>query len=157
MPAYKPGDESSMRVEYRAPDSACNPHLAFSVMLAAGLKGIEKEYPVPPPVEGNVFAMAPKEREARSIQTLPGSLVEAIGLAENSEMVHNALGDHVFSSVIQNKRIEWEEYRSPGNPLRDRSLPSHPVAHRSVGVPRSGGWPITTCREPSFRYLPWSG
>ena len=112
VPAYKPGYESSMRVEYRAPDSACNPYLAFSVMLAAGLKGIEEEYPVPPPVEGNVFAMAPEEREARGIQTLPGSLGEAIGLAENSELVHNALGDHVFSSFIQNKRIEWEEYRS---------------------------------------------
>ena len=112
VPAYKPGYESSMRVEYRAPDSACNPYLAFSVMLAAGLKGIEEEYPVPPPVEGNVFAMAPEEREARGIQTLPGSLGEAIGLAENSELVHNALGDHIFSSFIQNKRIEWEEYRS---------------------------------------------
>ncbi len=68
VPAYKPGYESSVRIEYRAPDPACNPYLAFSAMLAAGLRGIEEEYPVPPPVEGNVFAMAPEERQSRGHQ-----------------------------------------------------------------------------------------
>ena len=112
VPAYKPGYESSVRIEYRAPDPACNPYLAFSVMLAAGMQGIEEEYPVPPPLEGNVFAMAPEERQARGIKTLPGSLGEAIALAEESELLRDALGDHILNSFIRNKRIEWEEYRA---------------------------------------------
>ena len=112
VPAYKPGYESSMRIEYRAPDSACNPYLAFSAMLAAGLKGIEEEYPVPPPVEGNVMAMAPEERQARGIKTLPGSLGEAITLAEESELLREALGEHILNSFIRNKKLEWEEYRA---------------------------------------------
>ena len=112
VPAYKPGYESSMRIEYRAPDSACNPYLAFSAMLAAGLKGIEEEYPVPPPVEGNVLAMAPEERQARGIKTLPGSLGEAIVLAEESGLLREALGEHILNSFIRNKRLEWEEYRA---------------------------------------------
>jgi len=112
IPAYKPGYESSVRVEYRAPDPACNPYLAFSAMLAAGLKGIEEEYPVPPSVEGNVFAMSSAEREARGIKTLPGSLGEAITLAENSALLRETLGEHVFTSFIRNKKIEWEQYRA---------------------------------------------
>ncbi len=112
VPAYKPGFESSVRIEYRAPDPACNPYLAFSVMLAAGLKGIEEEYPVPPPVEGNVAMMTNEEREARGIKSLPTSLGQAIGLAEESELLHDALGDHIFHSFIRNKRMEWEEYRA---------------------------------------------
>lgn len=112
VPAYKPGYESSVRIEYRAPDPACNPYLAFSVMLAAGLKGIEEEYPVPPPVEGNVFAMTTEERISRGIKTLPGSLGEAIALAEESELLREALGDHIFTGFIKNKNIEWDEYRA---------------------------------------------
>jgi len=112
VPAYKPGYESSVRIEYRAPDAACNPYLAFSAMLAAGLKGIEEEYPVPPPVEGNVASMSPEERQARGIKTLPGSLGEAISLAEESEILREALGEHVLNSVIRNKKLEWEEFRA---------------------------------------------
>jgi len=112
VPAYKPGYDSSVRIEYRAPDSACNPYLAFSVMLAAGLKGIEEEYPVPPPVEGNVFLMSVAERQAKGIKNLPGSLGEALAIAEGSELLREALGSHVFNSFIQNKKIEWEEYRA---------------------------------------------
>ena len=112
VPAYKPGYESSVRVEYRAPDPACNSYLAFSVMLAAGLKGIEEEYPVPPPVEGNVFAMSHDERQSRGIKTLPGSLGEAIALAEDSELLRDALGEYTLNSFIRNKKIEWEEYRA---------------------------------------------
>ena len=112
VPAYKPGYESSVRIEYRAPDPACNPYLAFSVMLAAGLKGIEEDYPVPPPVEGNVFAMSPEERISRGIKILPGSLEEAIALAEESELLREALGEHIFTSFIKNKNIEWEQYRA---------------------------------------------
>ena len=112
LPAYKPGYETSVRIEYRAPDPACNPYLAFSVMLAAGMKGIEEEYPLPPPVEDNVFLMSPEERQARGIKVLPTSLGEAIALAENSDLLQQTLGKHVFSSFIRNKKIEWEEYRS---------------------------------------------
>ena len=112
VPAYKPGYESSVRIEYRAPDPACNPYLAFSVMLAAGLKGIEEEYPVPPPVEGNVFAMSQEEIQAKGIKTLPGSLGEALLLAENSDLLREALGEHIFNSFLRNKRIEWNDYRA---------------------------------------------
>ena len=112
VPAYKPGYESSVRIEYRAPDPACNPYLAFSVMLAAGLRGMEEEYPVPPPVDGNVFMMTNEERQARGIKSLPNSLGEAIALAEESDLLKDALGDHIFNSFIRNKKMEWEEYRA---------------------------------------------
>ncbi len=112
VPAYRPGREESMRVEYRAPDPACNPYLAFSVMLAAGLRGIEGGYPVPAPVEENVFEMGEEERERRGIALLPRSLWEAVSLAEKSELLRDCLGDHVYRVFIQNKNIEWERYRS---------------------------------------------
>ena len=112
VPAHKPGYESSMRVEYRAPDPACNPYVTFSVLLAAGFKGIENEYPVPPPVEGNVFAMTPEERQAKGIRALPGSLGEAISLAEGSDLLQEALGEHILHGEIQNKAIERGESRA---------------------------------------------
>jgi glutamine synthetase len=112
VPEYQPGREKSTRVEFRSPDPACNPYLAFSVMLAAGLEGIEKGYEPPEPVEENVYEMNEEERERRGINTLPGSLLEAIHLTEQSEVVRKALGDHVFDAFIQNKKIEWDQYRS---------------------------------------------
>ena len=111
IPEYTPGKEQHMRIEYRSPDPACNPYLVFAVMLAAGLDGIENEYPLPPPVEENVYEMSEEERAARGIETLPGSLIEAIEVAERSEFLRKALGDHVFESLLKNKRIEWEKYR----------------------------------------------
>ncbi len=112
IPEYKPGQENATRVEYRSPDPACNPYLAFSVMLAAGLEGMEKQYTPPKPVEQNVFEMSEEERKKRGIDTLPGSLIEAIRLTEKSELVRRALGDHVFKSFIANKLIEWDRYRT---------------------------------------------
>lgn len=112
VPAYKPGYESSIRIEYRAPDPACNPYLAFSAMLAAGMKGIQEEYPVPPPVAGNVADMSAQRRQSLNIKTLPSSLVEAIAIAERSELLREALGDHLFNSLLRNKELEWEQYRS---------------------------------------------
>ena len=112
VPAYKPGYESSMRIEYRAPDPACNPYLAFSVMLAAGMKGIEEDYPAPPPMAGNAAEMSEAQRQALGVRSLPSSLGHAISLAEDSELLHEALGSHIFPSFIQNKRMEWEEYCS---------------------------------------------
>jgi glutamine synthetase len=112
VPAFKPGREESRRIEYRAPDPACNPYLSFSVMLAAGLDGIEKKLELPPPAETNVFDLSAEERKERNIESLPGTLWEAISITEDSELVRNALGDAVFESFIQNKKIEWERYRS---------------------------------------------
>jgi glutamine synthetase len=111
VPQYKVGQERATRVEYRAPDPACNPYLVFAVMLAAGLRGIEREYELPPPVTENVFQMTDEERRSRGIQTLPGSLNEAIQAAEGSELLREALGEHVFASLLANKRIEWDAYR----------------------------------------------
>ncbi|MCD6506424.1 glutamine synthetase [Candidatus Poribacteria bacterium] len=112
VPEYKPGKEKATRVEYRSPDPACNPYLAFAVMLAAGLEGIEKGYELPPPVERNVYEMTDKEREELGIGTLPGSLQEAIQCAEESELVRKALGDSLFEKLIENKKLEWDRYRA---------------------------------------------
>ena len=110
VPSYKEGREESVRIEYRAPDPACNPYLAFSVMLAAGLDGIEKGYTAPDPVEQNVVRMSDQERAKRGIGTLPGNLSEAIALAEKSDLVRDALGEYVFTTFIENKKREWDDY-----------------------------------------------
>lgn len=112
VPVYKPGKEKSMRLEYRSPDPACNPYLAFAVMLAAGLEGVEKKYELREPVDRNVYEMTEEERKREGIGVLPESLYEAIQLAEESELVRKTLGDHIFFSLIENKKIEWEKYRS---------------------------------------------
>ena len=111
VPMYKPGKEAATRIEYRAPDPACNPYLAFAVMLAAGLKGIEKNYPMPEPVEVDIYHMSAAEREQLGIKSLPGSLYEAIEEVEKSEVVKEALGEHIFTKFLENKRIEWDNYR----------------------------------------------
>ncbi len=110
VPVVKPGKPESTRVEYRAPDSACNPYLAFAVMLAAGLQGIEKGYPLPPEADANLFDLSPAELANAGIQPLPGNLKEALGLMEASELLAETLGDHVFEWFIRNKRAEWSEY-----------------------------------------------
>ena len=120
----KVSKENATRLELRSPDPACNPYLAFSVMLAAGLEGIEKGYEAPAPVEENVYVMGEEERKRRGIGTLPASLYEAILLAENSEVVRKALGDHVFNNFIANKKLEWDEYRTHISQFElDRYLP----------------------------------
>ena len=112
---YKPGKEKATRIEFRAPDPACNPYLAFAVMLAAGLAGIENKYELPDPVEEDIFQMNEEGRKARGIASLPGSLYEAILECEKSELVRQTLGDHIFEKFIQNKRIEWDNYRTQVN------------------------------------------
>jgi len=111
VPEYKRGKEVSTRIEYRAPDPACNPYLAFAVMLAAGLEGIEKEYPLGAPTEENVFELTPEEHKARGIEVLPGSLKEAIEAFAASDFARRALGDHVYESLLKNKTIEYDQYR----------------------------------------------
>ena len=124
VPEYRVGREKSTRIEFRSPDPACNPYLAFAVMLAAGLDGIEKGLEAPDPVEENVYEMGDDERIRRGIGMLPGSLQEAIHLTENSELVKDALGEHVFEKFIENKKIEWDQYRiQVTNYEVDRYLP----------------------------------
>nr|MBP7323982.1 glutamine synthetase [Deltaproteobacteria bacterium] len=112
VPMYKPGKANATRIEVRFPDPACNPYLAFSVMLAAGLKGIEENYPLPDPVEEDIFEMSDSDRKKNGIRSLPGSLAEAIQETEKSELVREALGNHIFEKFIENKKIEWDRYRT---------------------------------------------
>jgi len=112
VPMYKPGKEKATRVEFRCPDPACNPYLAFSVMLAAGLEGIRNKYPLADPVEENIFEWDKKKRESEGMDNLPDNLFEAVKFMENSKLVKEALGDHVFTKFIENKHIEWDRYRT---------------------------------------------
>ncbi|OPL11687.1 MAG: glutamine synthetase [delta proteobacterium MLS_D] len=111
VPMYKPGKSQATRMEFRCPDPACNPYLAFAVMLAAGLKGIKENLVLGDPIEEDIFEMTDGERRERGIGSLPGSLGEAIAIAEGSEFLKEALGDHVFEKFISNKKIEWDLYR----------------------------------------------
>jgi len=110
IPMYKPGHESSTRLELRSPDPACNPYLAFSVILAAGLEGIKKRYTLPSPTEENVSALSEHDIAKRGIRMLPGSLPEAIELAQGSTLLRRTLGNHVFESFLENKRIESNRF-----------------------------------------------
>jgi glutamine synthetase len=112
VPMYKPGKEKATRIEFRSPDPACNPYLSFAVQLAAGMAGIEEGYPLPDPVEEDIFEMSPQEREARGILSLPGNLYAAIEEVKKSSLVREALGDHIFFKFIANKEIEWDRYRT---------------------------------------------
>ncbi len=112
VPMYKPGKETATRCEYRAPDPACNPYLAFAVMLAAGLKGIEGKYPLAEPVELDIYHLSEPERNRLGIQELPGSLHEAVTEIEKSALVREALGDHIFNKFLENKQIEWDRFRT---------------------------------------------
>ena len=109
---YKPGKEKATLVEHRCPDPACNPYHAFTVMLAAGLKGIEAGYALKPSVEDDIYEMDAAERKEHEIESLPGSLMEAIELTAKSKVVKETLGEHVFTKFIENKRIEWDNYRT---------------------------------------------
>jgi glutamine synthetase len=111
VPMYKPGKERATRIEFRSPDPACNPYLAFAVMLAAGLKGVEEDYPLPEPVEEDIYEMDEAGREQVGIKSLPGNLFEAIQEVEKSELVRQTLGDHIFDKFVANKKIEWDRYR----------------------------------------------
>lgn len=111
IPVYKPGKERATRIELRFPDPACNPYLAFSVMLAAGLEGLKRKYKLAPEVTDNVYEMSEKERRKAGIESLPEDLYEAIKVTEKSALVRKALGDKVFEYFIRNKKDEWDEYR----------------------------------------------
>jgi len=124
VPMYKPHKGASTRIEMRSPDSACNPYLAFAVMLAAGLKGIAGGYELPPGAEDNVWDLTDAERRALGIEPLPRSLDAAIGIMEESELLAETLGEGVYDYFLRNKREEARAYRSQVSAFeRDRMLP----------------------------------
>lgn len=124
IPEYKPGKEKATRVELRSPDPACNPYLAFALMLAAGLKGIEKQLEPPSPIEKDIFKLSDSERKKMGIDCLPGTLEEAIAEFEKSELAKEVLGEHIFDSLIANKKEEWDKYRIHVSQYeRDKYLP----------------------------------
>ncbi len=112
VPLYKPGKESATRIELRSPDPACNPYLAFACMLEAGLTGIEKKYKLQAPVEADVYHITDEERIQMGMESLPGSLIEAIEIAEKSKLLNKVLGDHVYNELLLSKKNEWNNYRA---------------------------------------------
>jgi glutamine synthetase len=123
VPMYKPNKEGASRIEMRSPDPACNPYLAFACMLAAGLKGVEEEYELPPEAS-NIYEMAEDDRREAGIESLPEDLYEAIRVAEGSELLRETLGTHVFEELMRNKREEWDSYKAYVTPYElERYLP----------------------------------
>jgi glutamine synthetase len=112
VPPIKRGKKESTRIEYRATDGATNPYLAFAAILAAGLEGVERGYQLPPEAAANLYELTPEQRLAEDIQSLPGSLAEAVDTMERSELMAETLGEHVFEWFIRNKRAEWADYKS---------------------------------------------
>ena len=120
VPMYKPNKQNSTRIEIRSPDSACNPYLAFALLLAAGMKGIEQNYELPPGAEDDVWALSDAERRALGYAELPHNLGEALRVMEDSELVAETLGEHVFDFFLRNKHEEWTEYRAEVSPFELR-------------------------------------
>ena len=111
VPMYRVGKENATRIELRSPDPAANPYLSFAAMAAAGLDGMEKKTRLVDPIEENIFKMDEKMRKRHKIKELPSSLDEAIDVLEKSSLMKDVLGDHVFTSLIANKRMEWQRYK----------------------------------------------
>jgi len=112
VPMYQLGKERATRVELRSPDPACNPYLAFATMLAAGYEGVKNNYQLPDPVEENIFDMSVKQRKRRRIKTLPASLSESLEIFKRSELMREILGEHIFKTLISNKTMEWDRFRT---------------------------------------------
>jgi glutamine synthetase len=124
VPMYKPNKGQSTRIELRTIDAACNPYLAFAVVLAAGMKGLEEQYDLPREAEDDVWSLTERERQALGLEQLPKSLYDAIGIAERSELLAETLGEHVFEFFLRNKREEWRAYRQEVTPYElSRYLP----------------------------------
>jgi glutamine synthetase len=112
IPRYTPGNDKATRVELRYPDPSCNPYLAFTAMLAAGLDGVERKL-IPPPNVNNVdvYHLSPEEVAARGIPVLPGSLAEALQALSEDKTVRDALGPELYEAFVRAKTAEWEDYR----------------------------------------------
>ncbi len=125
VPVTKPDKPSSTRIEFRSPDPSCNPYLALSVILAAGLKGIEEGYELPSELDVNLFSLEDRDIVDKGFQPLPSSLAEALDEMEKSELVREALGEHIFEWFLRNKRSEWRDYKSHVSQWElERYLPS---------------------------------
>jgi glutamine synthetase len=125
VPITKAGKESAVRIEYRSPDPACNPYLAFALILAAGLKGLDEGYELPPEATVNLFELDAHDRAAAGLVELPQSLSEALDAMERSELVRETLGEHIFTWFLRNKRAEWADYKAQVTPFElDRYLGS---------------------------------
>lgn len=111
IPMYRVGKEKATRVELRSPDPACNPYLAFACMLASGLDGVDQNVSLGEPIEQNIFHMNEDERKRLGIKALPGSLAEACDVFEASPLMRQTLGDHIFNTLLANKRLEWDRFR----------------------------------------------
>jgi len=111
IPMYRVGREDATRVELRSPDPACNPYLAFAVMLASGYEGVKNNYTLSEPIEENIFHMNQAKLKGKKIKTLPNSLENAVREFEKSKLMREVLGDHIFYKLIENKKVEWERYR----------------------------------------------
>jgi glutamine synthetase len=100
------------RIEFRAPDPACNPYLAFTVMLAAGLDGVKRKLSAIEPVEKNIFAMSEAQKKAEGIELVPANLKAALDELENNSVLKDALGKHIFENFIEIKNAEWDSFRT---------------------------------------------
>jgi glutamine synthetase len=112
VPIAKRGNPLATRIEYRSPDPACNPYLAFSVLLAAGMRGVAEGYELPVEADANLFEIGDEVLAKLGIEQLPQSLSDALKTMEASELVHDALGNHIFEWFLRNKRTEWRAYKS---------------------------------------------
>ncbi|MCU1359055.1 MAG: glnA [Ilumatobacteraceae bacterium] len=112
VPIPKRGNPSATRIEYRSPDPACNPYLAFAVLLAAGMKGVAEGYELAPEADANLFEMSDVDLTKLGIDQLPQSLSDSLKVMEKSELVHEALGEHIFEWFLRNKRSEWRAYKT---------------------------------------------
>ena len=124
VPQYKPGKEEATRIEFRSPDPACNPYLAFASMLASGLAGIEGKYELADEAPNNIYEMDEHERDAAGIRSLPEDLFEAIQEAKDSALLKGVLGEHVHDYLMHSKRAEWDLFKSYVSPFElERYLP----------------------------------
>ena len=112
VPIAKRGNPFATRLEYRSADPACNPYLAFSVMLAAGMRGVAENYELPVEADANLFEIGDEVLAKLGIEQLPQSLSDALRAMENSDLVHEALGEHIFEWFLRNKRTEWRAYKT---------------------------------------------
>ena len=117
VPVYKPGKEIATRIELRFPDAACNPYLAFAIMLGAGLDGLERKLELADPMTQDLYELTPMERERLKIRSLPHDIYEAIQEAEGSELLRSVLGNDVVTKLLETKLADYEKFRTYISPL----------------------------------------
>ncbi|MCD6451808.1 MAG: glutamine synthetase [Acidobacteria bacterium] len=128
VPEYQPGKEQATRIELRSPDPGVNFYLAFAVMLTAGLDGIKKKYPLPDPVEEDIYDMSQARQRRLKIRTLPANLEEAVREMKRSELLKETLGDHIFNKFIANKEVEITEYKKNVGREYDKQVSEYEIS-----------------------------